>query len=217
MSAFKTVDKNSFGYSQSEVDAFILLAREQYNNFLPSVLDWRNITSQEFSLEKGGYDIPAVDVAIDKLQDTFAARELSRKSNPFAQGLSESVILELRSLLLRRASRPNRRKFSRAGVFGSGYSRKDVDSLLSIVQLCLEGDGPLTLEQVRTLSFRIKRGGYIEAQVDTYVDRLVEYLQTIRFGEPATSGPIASNGFNGASANKPEQSAEPLSPYREYP
>ena len=223
MSAFKTVAKGKLGYDPKEVDTFIVRARDQYNNFSSQVLDWRDITAQKFSLVKGGYDVAAVDTAVDKLQDTFAERELSRKSNPFAPSLSGSILTELRGLLLGRASRPKNKRFGKANVLGVGYSRKEVDALLSIVQEFLEGEEDLTIEEVRSLTFKVKRGGYFESQVDSFIERLVEYLQTLRFGEPVVASPIVANGFGYTSPSpvptEPTEPTEPndsSGPYSEY-
>ncbi len=213
MSAFKKVPKGKLGYEPAEVDAFIVRARDQYNNFSAQILDWRDITAQKFGVVKGGYDMVSVDVAIDKLQDTFAQRELSKATNPFAPTLSSSLLNELRALLLGRTSRPKNSKFARAGVVGLGYSRKEVDALLSIVQEFLEGEEELTLEEVRSLSFKVKRGGYFESQVDAYIERLVEYLQTLKFAEPVVASVTPSFGDANARPSEPE---EPRGPYSEY-
>lgn len=214
MSAFKNVPKGKLGYNQAEVDAFIVRARDQYNNLTAQVMDWREITGQKFSLVKGGYEVASVDAAIDKLQDKFAERELSKQSNPFAASLSNSTLAELRGLLLARATRPKNEKFTRAKMFAVGYSRKEVDALLQVVQEFLEAEEPLTIEEVRSLSFKVKRGGYVESQVDAYIERLVEYLQTKRFGEPYVASPIPNFGYNGPSANSSEH-IKPSSPYGE--
>jgi DivIVA domain-containing protein len=210
LSTFKNVAKSKLGYVPAEVDAFIVRARDQYNNFTSQVLDWRDITGQKFSLVKGGYEITAVDTAIEKLQDTFAERELSRESNPFAASMSGTILTELRGLLLGRAARGKGHYFDRAGVVGVGYSRKQVDALMSIVHEFLEGGESLTLAEVRELSFKVQRGGYFESQVDAYIERLVEYLQTKRFGEPAVASPIAPYGSGEAG---PSQSNSPFSEY----
>ena len=216
MSAFKNVAKGKYGYAPAEVDAFILRARDQYNNFSAQILDWRDITAQKFTLVKGGYEIAAVDSAIDKLQDTFAERELSRKSNPVAPSLSGQLLTELRGLLLGRASRPKNRKFTRVGVMAKGYSRKEVDALLFVVQEFLEGEDELTIDEVRSLTFKVKRGGYFESQVDAYIERLVEYLQTLKFGEPAPVSPVPTYGFGSTSPSEPNGSSQSSSPYSEY-
>lgn len=222
MSSFKTVAKGKLGYEPSEVDAFIGRARDQYNNFSAQVLDWRDITGQKFALVKGGYDVAAVDAAIDKLQDTFAERELGKKANPFGAPLGTSMLTDLRGRLLGRASRPKNQRFERAGVLGFGYSRKEVDALLTVVHEYLDGDEELTLDEVRSLTFKVQRGGYFESQVDVYIERLVEYLQTQRFSEPVVVTPIWSVASEPSSFSQPiepeqgDNGSEPSGPYSEY-
>lgn len=216
MSTFKTVAKGKLGYNQTEVDAFIVRARDQYNNFSSQVLDWRDITAQKFSMVKGGYEVASVDSAIDKLQDAFAERELAKNPNSFEPSLSGPMLAELRGLLLGRASRAKNKRFDTANVFSVGYSRKEVDALLSVVQDYLEGGDDLTIDDVRVLTFKVKRGGYFESQVDSYIERLVEYLQTLRFSEPVAANPIASSDFGYASPSAISDPGEPESPYSQF-
>ena len=190
MASFKTVQKGKLGYSTAEVDTFIARARDQYNNFSAQILDWRDITAQKFTLVKGGYETAAVDQAVEKLQDTFAERELTKQVNPFGSSLSSTILTELRVLLLGRTGRVKNKRFERSGVLGVGYSRKEVDALLTVVHEYLEGEEELTLADIRGLSFKVTRGGYIESQVDAFIERLVEYLQTKRFAQPVVANTI---------------------------
>lgn len=210
MSAFKNVSKGKMGYAPVEVDAFLALARDQYNNASAQLLDWRDITGKKFALQKGGYEVAAVDVAIDKLQDTFAERELKRAENPFAPSLTGTVLTELRGLLMARAIRPKGKRFSRSGFLGIGYNVKQVDALLSVVEEFLEGEDDVTLDEIRKLTFKVQRGGYFESQVDAFVERLVEYLQTQRFGGPIVVNPIV------ATTDSHTGSGDDTNPYSEY-
>jgi DivIVA domain-containing protein len=97
-----------------------------------------------------------------------------------------------------------------------GYSRKEVDALLFVVQEFLEGEDDLTIEEVRSLTFKVKRGGYFESQVDAYIERLVEYLQTLKYGEPAPISPVPTYGFGSASPGEPIGPSQSSSPYSEY-
>ncbi len=212
MSAFENVGKRKLGYAPEEVDAFIVLARDQYNNLSSRILDWRGITTQKFTMVKGGYDPAAVDSAIDKLQDSFAERELNRDLNSGAS-LSGTSLADLRTLLLGRVHRPNNRRFSRMGVAGVGYSRQEVDVLMLLIQEFLEGQESLFIDQVRSITFKVKRGGYVESQVDSYIERLVEYLQTRRFGPPVIVNPIPQYGFNDNSRSQPADSHNPYSEF----
>jgi DivIVA domain-containing protein len=213
MSAFQTVGKRKLGYSTEEVDSFIVLARDQYNNLSSQILDWRGITTQKFTMVKGGYDPASVDSAIDKLQDSFAERELNRDLNQTPRSLSGTSLADLRTLLLGRVHRPNNRRFSRMGVAGVGYSRKEVDALMFLIQEFLEGQESLFIDQVRSITFKVTRGGYVESQVDSYIERLVEYLQTRRFGAPVVVSPIPDYGFT---SNGSSQPAESHNPYSEF-
>lgn len=185
MSPFPKVAKRKLGYSIAEVDLLIARARDQYSNASARTLDWRELSSHKFSMEKAGYQTAAVDAALEKLQDTFAARDLAQSSNQPA---------DLRIALLGRVSRPKGKKFRRVGVLGLGYSRAAVDALISVVEEYLEGQEKLSIDEVRDLKFKLQRGGYIESQVDSYIDRLVEYIQAERFGRPFVApAPSASN------------------------
>lgn len=186
MAPFPKVSKGKLGYSIAEVDRLIAKARDQYSNLSANTLDWRELNTEGFSLEKNGYQPEAVDLALDKLQDTFAERALASVSN---------LPQELRELLLGRIGRPKGKRFRRAGVMGVGYSRKQVDAVLSLVSAHLEGGEKLEIGDVRTLTFKTQRGGYIESQVDSFFDRLVEYIQTERFGRTVTA-PVASANYD---------------------
>lgn len=172
MPTFAKVSKTENGYRVSEVDAFLEQARAQYSNPSSHILNWRELTRKTFSVEKGGYQTHAVDVAIDKLQDTFAERELRFSGNPQA---------DLRILLLGRINRATGKQFDRVGRFELGYSRKAVERFLKQVHEVLEGGKTLELAEVRKVKFKAQRGGYIEAQVDAFIDRTVEFLQLERF------------------------------------
>lgn len=178
MASFGIVPKGKMGYSKTEVDLLIAKARDQYSNASAHVLDWRELTNHVFTLEKNGYQPGAVDSALQKLQDTFAEKELSIRA-------TDNEVL--RQLLSSRSSRRKGRRFQRSSVLGLGYSRPQVDALLAVVGEYLEGQDELDIVQVRELAFKLQRGGYIESQVDAYIDRLVEYIQTKRFAKPVTA------------------------------
>ncbi len=178
MATFANVPKGKLGYSKTEVDLLIAKARDQYSNVSAHVLDWRELSNHVFTMEKNGYQPAAVDSAIYKLQDTFAEKELSSRGADGEQ---------LRQVLSARVSRRKGRRFQRSGVLGLGYSRSQVDALLTMVGEHLEGQNELAIGEVRQLVFKLQRGGYIESQVDAYVDRLVEYIQTKRFAKPVAA------------------------------
>lgn len=189
MTPFPRTPKRKLGYSIDEVDRLIARARDQYSNLSNRTLNWRELSSHSFSMVKGGYQPEAVDSAIEKLQDTFAERELS------------TIPLDLSNLriaLLGRVARKKGKRFTRVGVMSLGYSRKQVDAMIAVVGDYLDGGEKLSIEEVRDLKFKQQRGGYIESQVDSYIDRLVEHIQTERFSKPAVTPIVGSSfGFTG--------------------
>ncbi|MEY4397605.1 MAG: hypothetical protein RLZ53_181 [Actinomycetota bacterium] len=181
MNTFPTVGKKNFGYEPAEVDAFIALARDQYARPESRVINWKTLVATGFQLVKDGYDVAAVDKAIEKLEDTFAERDLKSPVFQFPLVNKTEQLIKLRTLLASRIARPKGKKFERAGVLGLGYSRKVVDALVGLVGEFLEDQEALELDELRGLKFKVVRGGYVESQVDTYIDRLVEFIQTQRF------------------------------------
>lgn len=183
MSIFPKVAKGKLGYAIDEVDQLIARARDQYSSVSASTLDWRELTSQGFTMVKAGYQPESVDAAIDKLQDTFASKDLA-----------SNKVTQLRMLLLGRVSRPKGRSFSRVGVLGLGYSRSQVDAVIKVVEEYLGGGEKLLIDEIRNLRFKLQRGGYIESQVDSFIDRLVELIQTERFSK-SVAAPIVGSSY----------------------
>ena len=206
MNTFPTVGKKNFGYDPAEVDAFIALARDQYARPESRVINWKNLVATGFQLVKDGYDVAAVDKAIEKLEDTFAERDVKSPIFQFPVVNKAEQLIKLRALLASRVARPKGKKFERASVLGLGYSRKAVDVLVTLVGEFLEDQDSLELDEVRGLKFKVVRGGYVESQVDTYIDRLVEFIQTQRFTPkpvdsyvvPSATGDSGIAGFTGS-------------------
>ena len=198
MSTFPTVGKNKLGYDRASVDAFIAMARDQYTRPESRVINWKTMVATGFQLVKDGYDPAAVDKAIDKLEDTFAERDVKSPAFQFPVVNRSEELIKLRAVLALRVSRPKGKKFERVGVLGVGYSRKSVDAVVALVGEFLEDQEILELDELRALKFKVVRGGYVESQVDTYIDRLVEYMQTQRFSpRPFDPNLVSTNsGFS---------------------
>lgn len=196
MNTFPTVGKKNLGYDPAEVDAFIALARDQYARPESRVINWKSLVSTSFQLVKDGYDPLAVDKAIEKLEDTFAERDVKTPAFQFPVVNKTEELIKLRTLLASRAARPSGKKFERAGVLGLGYSRKAVDQVIELVADYLEDQIILELDDFRRMKFKVVRGGYVESQVDAYIDRLVEYMQTQRFA-PRRVDPNPVPSFSG--------------------
>lgn len=132
-----------------------------------------------FPLVRGGYSISAVDAAVGRIEDAFAAHEreaaLSRRGARAWVGRSRNLAQEV----LDRLSRPRRRRFDRVSPLAYGYRIDEVDIVADRIARYLESGEPLTVEQVRSVAFRMQRGGYREAQVDAVLDAVIEVILAI--------------------------------------
>lgn len=172
---FPNAKPRKLGYEPSEVDSFISLAREAYNNLEDG--HSLGIREREFTLVKGGYSVTAVDVAMDRLEDSFSSRRMAAQ---LAKAGSESLherANEIRILLVGRLERPIGKRFDSTGLIFRGYSRKQVDAFLVDVSSHIDKRTALSLDEVRKVIFTPKRGGYAENQVDAFIDRVIELLQ----------------------------------------
>jgi DivIVA domain-containing protein len=172
---FPNAKPNKLGYRPADVDDFIAQSRVVFNSNQIDALP--DIRDKEFTLEKGGYSVSAVDAALDRLEDTFAARRL--QSFLDAGQLDDLLdrLNELKVLLVGRVERPTRKRFSTTGLVFRGYSRKEVDIFVRLVNSHLDGGQKMSLDAVRKVLFTPKRGGYVESQVDLFIDKVVELIQ----------------------------------------
>ncbi len=164
------------GYSPEQVDEFVAKAREQFANEQAQLVSATDVRGTEFDLVHGGYDTTIVDNAMDKLEDTFATREIERQR---LQGGEHSIadrLARVVDIVQGRTERPRRKRFSGTGLLLRGYSRKQVDALCEHIERHLVSGAAITLDDVRRIVFNAKRGGYVESQVDAFIDRVVEVL-----------------------------------------
>jgi DivIVA domain-containing protein len=69
----------SKGYDVEQVESFLNRARSAYeeNGRGPAMTSW-HVRTVGFDLVRGGYDVDAVDAALDRIEDAFARREKQR-------------------------------------------------------------------------------------------------------------------------------------------
>jgi DivIVA domain-containing protein len=175
--SFPFASPDDWGYQTQQVDAFIEKARVQYSNPNSELVTSNSLRNTEFDLIKGGFEIAAVDTAMDRLEDTFAKREIERQMNLKGQSAVLDRLDRIIEIVQGRLVRPKRRKFSNVGWLLRGYSRSQVDQLCAQIQTHLDSGEKLQLNVVRRAIFKAKRGGYVEAQVDAFLDRVAEILQ----------------------------------------
>lgn len=161
------------GYDKRAVDEFIERARVSFEAAAePLTAD--DVRHVAFPLVRHGYAIASVDAALGRIEDAFAARE--RDSAVAAGGVSAWVgrTRETAQTVLDRLSRPRGRRFDRVSSLRYGYRVDEVDLVSDKIARYLETGESVTVEQVRSVAFRMQRGGYREAQVDAVLDAVVE-------------------------------------------
>jgi DivIVA domain-containing protein len=176
--AFPRTRGRQKGYDADAVDRFLARARAAFEDDGDDV-DAVAVRTAAFPLVRGGYQIAPVDAALTRIEDALAAREreraLSRAGARAWVGRSRTLAQEV----LDRLSRPKRRRFARAGFLRFGYRIDEVDIVADRIARYLESGDDLTVEQVRTVAFRMQRRGYREDQVDAVLDAVVEVMLAV--------------------------------------
>ncbi len=175
--SFPVAGPKELGYVPEQVNAFIDQAREQFNS--PDAVQVTSdlIRNTHFDLIRGGYLIGPVDSALDRLEDTFASREIKRQIAKSGDYAVADRLARIQEILRGRVERPKNQKFSNVSFLLRGYNRKQVDALCDSVARHLDSETPLDLTAVRRTIFKASRAGYVESQVDAFIDRVVEVLQ----------------------------------------
>ena len=179
---FPDAPRRAKGYEKRAVDAFLTRAKEAFKQ--PSgedvALSAAEIRRVAFPLVKrGGYAIPSVDAALARIEDAFAARE--REAVVTRAGANEWVghAKETAQVVLDRISRPRGRRFDRVSILRYGYRVGEVDLVSDKIAGYLESGQTVTVEQIRSVAFRMQRGGYRETQVDALLDAVVEVMLAV--------------------------------------
>lgn len=179
--AFPTVRGRARGYARPEVDAFLDAARGSFESVdAAEPVSSGEVRAAVFPLVRGGYEPTAVDAALTRIEDAFAEREreraLTRRGARAWLGRSRALGQEI----LERLRRPAGRRFDRVGALSWGYRRDEVDDVAVRIAAYLERGDALTVDQVRSVAFRLQRGGYRESQVDAVLDGVVDVMLSVR-------------------------------------
>ena len=168
------------GYDQAQVDAFIEMARSQYENPSGHLLTSERIRETEFDLVRGGYQVSAVDSALDRIEDALAEREIKRKiENRGPESVADHE-LRVHEILTNRLNRPKRNRFEKVSWPARGYNKREVDKLCNLILEHFVNQEQLKMSEVRRIVFSAQRGGYAENQVDAFIDRVVQILHIER-------------------------------------
>ena len=179
MSSFPTVGRGKRGYDTEQVDAFLTRARNAFDGRARG-LGAIDIRRTAFDLKKAGYEPDAVDAALERLEDVFAERERQQARGELGEKEWFGRARELAQVIVNRLGRPDKQRFTRTGPFTPGYSLAEVDRFSSrLIRYFSEGL-PITVDEVRTVTFHPQRGGYSEAQVDLLLDSVTDVMLAVR-------------------------------------
>jgi DivIVA domain-containing protein len=189
---FPRVRRVRRGYHCKQVETFFAQVRLAESGGREP-LEPADVRRVGFELVRHGYAPAAVDARLDELEERLLA---AADTGGGRRGRSDAASdLEfLRAQLVT----PYMRRFPRTGWLRRGYRLDDVDEFLDQVAGALAADGTVTVtvEDVRRVAFRPKRGGYEEGAVDDTLDRVVEALILQR----RTAGQSAPADRNGQAA-----------------
>lgn len=161
----------SKGYAVEQVDEFLSRAAR-------GAVSAEQVRTAGFDLVRGGYEVEAVDRALDGLEDDLASRERDAARDRLGhQGLWDRASAQAQ-VLRARVNRPHGDRFPRGTSLHPSYDVSDVDELCNRIADFFDGSGTMRPEDVRTAVFRTRRGrrGYREDSVDRYLDRVVDIM-----------------------------------------
>ena len=167
---FPRVSRLHKGYHRRQVDQFVNNVEVSLSGMIPMPTA-TDVRRAGFELRRGGYRTQDVDEALDALEArVLAVQQLSagRRGRPDPAGEAAVLREELSATYMHR--------FDRASSWRRGYDVDDVDDFVDRVVVALDGGAALTVDDVRGVVFRPRRGGYREAAVDDALDRVVEHL-----------------------------------------
>jgi DivIVA domain-containing protein len=171
---FTRVSRLHKGYHCRQVDAFLDHVEVSLGGVFPPPTA-SEVRQAGFELVRGGYAVPEVDEYLDALEERVLVaqgRLAGRRGRSDPAGEAEFLKTELTG--------PYMKRFARASFLRRGYHVDDVDEFVDRVVGALEGNDAVSVEDVRQVPFRPRRGGYREDAVDDAMDRVVEYLLLVR-------------------------------------
>ncbi len=178
LAPFPTTRGREKGYEKTSVDEFLLRARSAFESGATEMTA-EDVRRAGFRLVRHGYAISAVDAALGRIEDAFAAKERERALDGVGSHVWIEQTRESAQEILDRLSRPARRRFDRVGPLRYGYRVDEVDLVADKIARYLETGESVTVDQVRAVAFRMERGGYREAQVDAVLDAVVEVMLAV--------------------------------------
>lgn len=178
--AFARARGREKGYDTEAVDAFLDRARASFEGELADdPVTSAAVRDVSFALVRGGYAVPAVDAALGRVEDAFAAQE---RASTIARLGARAWVEQQRAdaqEILDRLTRPRRRRFDRVSAVRYGYRIEEVDLVADKIAGYLADGTGVSVEQARSVAFRMQRGGYRERQVDAVLDAVIEIMLAV--------------------------------------
>jgi DivIVA domain-containing protein len=176
---FPRASKMGKGYDVEQVEAFLTRARAAYEDGGrgPAMTSW-HVRTVGFDLVRGGYEVEAVDAALDRIEDAFARREKQRGEERAGSSGWQNQLRTQEQSLRAQLARPDGQRFPRGSGLELTYDIEQVDELCERVEAAFASGRPMAPDAVRLAVFKSRRGarGYREAAVDAFLDRVVELL-----------------------------------------
>lgn len=180
-SAFPLAGRREKGYEPRSVDAFLARARAVFEDGDGAeAITSEAVRTVAFPLVAKGYSVIAVDAALSRIEDAFAAKE---REDSIARDGTHAWVESARDsaqVILDRLSRPKGHRFARAGWLRFGYRIDEVDVVADKLRGYFEAGAPVTPDQVRGVAFRMQRRGYREEQVDAVLDAVIDVMLAVR-------------------------------------
>lgn len=167
------------GYERKAVDAFLLRARSAFEDGGQGGISAATIRAVSFPMVRRGYSVVAVDTALARIENAFAARQRDQVIATDGPAAWLDNARRDAQVVLDRLSRPEKQRFDRVGFGRWGYRVDEVDIVADKISAYFTAGTPISAEQVRSVAFRMQRGGYSETQVDAVLDAVVEVMLAV--------------------------------------
>lgn len=171
------------GYDRRQVEEFMARARAAFETggaTEPGALTADDVRRAAFTLTKRGFDVEAVDQALGRIEEAFAARERRRAIDADGPNAWVDQARDEAQVILDHLARPEGHRFDRVGALSHGYDPDEVDAVADRITDFLRLGTPLEAEQIRQAAFRVVRRGYREEQVDELLDAVVTIILAVR-------------------------------------
>ena len=181
MTEFPKVGFFSKGYHRGQVDAFFEDARRAYEGGVPpEQFSAEQVRLATFELTRRGYDIEAVDGAMNRLEAAFVNRDRADSVAVEGEAAWYDRIADRATTLYPRLQRPRGERFAHP-TSGRGYDCEAVDDLLDRIAAYFDEAGEPTANEIRMATFRPKRGkkAYAGGPVDAHLGRAIEILLAV--------------------------------------